>query len=871
MEQDLRARLADAKRALAEEHETCREAVRTSGKRVEEAQQLVARLASELEGPSQQHQRRNRRARKFTRRQAALERMTTLSGEEQMTLCTVRPDACLTVVVVLESTFREAYAAGIVGRIKGLQLQLGIERVSFAHSAQTLHHKNLRQPHPKLGGHHGPRSPELAIEPIHKDKRLSLRLPPEDERLRVVLTAWSAAWAGRALRQIVGSVWVSIAQAWVVVDAGVVDWLRVKQASLVSDAVVRPTEGEVPQTLAREPFQTYCALLANAMPRCTWTSRTVLVDLRLTSAWFSDAAQEKLNVIEATARALQKKTIRGNMCLSDWVLAKYTFPALWEQYNVLVTIDITSTLQHGSGPGCAGPRPRFRLLGTVAESLRDAAAFLFNAEASKLSIKGWAKHNCPSGVAKLGWDLHSRSHVPVESSMWDPKVLLSPRLHGLLGKIGILICLKSEEGYEAHLACCHAEGEDRVRFLQQLPHWMTADDSDIDKGLIEDALEWPAELGACVSSVAVPTRAPAGWVKANDFQPVPAEALRLLDSLSDCPAILSITYLYQAGSHPSAKLHWWPHILVAGKQDLVAQIKGMVAAQFGVALQLEQQINEMKKRNDELQRRNELHKARDEMQKALQPSFEVSFGFTEEVLAGVYEHLQHSVSMSAEVPVHSLRFTHQTVNSDFAFGEDHENSQESIFRLFHMLFTGQLQITELGEPLHVFLHRGPDHRWGLYSRNNRRLLALCLLQSLRRDEEVWVPCIIHRDDSTEPSPQRGLTLQQWFEKGYDGGAGLRIDARSTRANHRGYPIFDPAKTTLRVLGSVLQHSRSASGTERMHLQHLLDRLHPRADDEDTLTISSGRSTAQVRAHSHSPDRRGRWHSKGRGKGKHSAR
>ena len=32
------------------------------------------------------------------------------------------------------------------------------------------------------------------------------------------------------------------------------------------------------------------------------------------------------------------------------------------------------------------------------------------------------------------------------------------------------------------------------------------------------------------------------------------------------------------------------------------------------------------------------------------------------------------------VPVAVLRFTHHTVNGDFAFGEDHENRQESIFK-----------------------------------------------------------------------------------------------------------------------------------------------------------------------------------------------
>ena len=34
------------------------------------------------------------------------------------------------------------------------------------------------------------------------------------------------------------------------------------------------------------------------------------------------------------------------------------------------------------------------------------------------------------------------------------------------------------------------------------------------------------------------------------------------------------------------------------------------------------------------------------------------------------------------VPVQALRFTHRSVNADFAFGDNHENNQESIVKLF---------------------------------------------------------------------------------------------------------------------------------------------------------------------------------------------
>ncbi|CAE7301806.1 unnamed protein product [Symbiodinium sp. CCMP2592] len=86
------------------------------------------------------------------------------------------------------------------------------------------------------------------------------------------------------------------------------------------------------------------------------------------------------------------------------------------------------------------------------------------------------------------------------------------------------------------------------------------------------------------------------------------------------------------------------------------------------------------------------------------------------------------------LPVLALRFTHKAVNAHFAFGEEHENRQESIFKLFMGLFMGNLKPEEL-EPLYVFKHEGPDGTVGLYSRNNRRLVALLMFQA--RDSEIW--------------------------------------------------------------------------------------------------------------------------------------
>ena len=61
------------------------------------------------------------------------------------------------------------------------------------------------------------------------------------------------------------------------------------------------------------------------------------------------------------------------------------------------------------------------------------------------------------------------------------------------------------------------------------------------------------------------------------------------------------------------------------------------------------------------------------------------------------------------VPVAVIRFTHHTVNAELAFGEDHENRQESIFKSVDGLFRGDLQPRDLA--LDVFLHDGPDVVW----------------------------------------------------------------------------------------------------------------------------------------------------------------
>jgi hypothetical protein len=214
-----------------------------------------------------------------------------------------------------------------------------------------------------------------------------------------------------------------------------------------------------------------------------------------------------------------------------------------------------------------------------------------------------------------------------------------------------------------------------------------------------------------------------------------------------------------------------------------------------------------------------------------------------------------ATSSPVMVPLAALRFTHHTINSNLAFGDDHEHSQESLFKLFHLLFEGSLELSDV-EPLHVFLHYGPDKKVGLYSRNNRRLMAMLMLQGVRRDASMRVPCYIHSDEDTSPAPVDGQTMAQWFKRGYDGpgmrspnnnGLGLSIWPRAKQsrtsksrapAKHRGYPIFNHGQAAVHAMGSLIKKAIKTDHLEA--IQHVLDITRTRSigDGEETLTLCS---------------------------------
>ena len=66
----------------------------------------------------------------------------------------------------------------------------------------------------------------------------------------------------------------------------------------------------------------------------------------------------------------------------------------------------------------------------------------------------------------------------------------------------------------------------------------------------------------------------------------------------------------------------------------------------------------------------------------------------------------------------------------------------------------------------MFLQMSPDGDVGLYSRNNRRLLALLMFQAVRRGQLVQVRCRIYKDDDPRPAPTDDpKDLATWCAKG----------------------------------------------------------------------------------------------------------
>ena len=195
------------------------------------------------------------------------------------------------------------------------------------------------------------------------------------------------------------------------------------------------------------------------------------------------------------------------------------------------------------------------------------------------------------------------------------------------------------------------------------------------------------------------------------------------------------------------------------------------------------------------------------------------------------------------VPVFALRFTHRFVNASLAFGDEHGNPQENILKLYEQMFRGRVKLSEI-EPLVVKLPETCGDDVGIRSRNNRRLLALRMLQSSRLDECLKVPCYINTHQDYEQNPK----FREWFDRGDDGTSGWSIKSREGKSKHRCVAIFNNADAAVKGLENLLQRASEKDLPNEhgiSHVQALLKLIKRRPvapgcgdDDEETLTFAS---------------------------------
>ncbi|CAE7758716.1 unnamed protein product [Symbiodinium sp. CCMP2456] len=193
-----------------------------------------------------------------------------------------------------------------------------------------------------------------------------------------------------------------------------------------------------------------------------------------------------------------------------------------------------------------------------------------------------------------------------------------------------------------------------------------------------------------------------------------------------------------------------------------------------------------------------------------------------------------------DIPILALRQTHGHVNASLAFGDDHGNSQESIFKLVEQLFRGRVTPGEM-EPLQVKLPKDAADDLGIRSRNNRRLLAFRALQSWTLDECIKVPCIAR----SHSAYLRDAKFKRWFDKGDDGLSGWSISSREGIAQHRGRPMFNTAVATEIGLRRLVEREKAHADAdwqkiepaERL-LRDIKRRPASKDNDEETLTFGS---------------------------------
>ena len=133
------------------------------------------------------------------------------------------------------------------------------------------------------------------------------------------------------------------------------------------------------------------------------------------------------------------------------------------------------------------------------------------------------------------------------------------------------------------------------------------------------------------------------------------------------------------------------------------------------------------------------------------------------------------------IPVGCLLWTHGRINKQLQF-----RNGKSILSFFDQLFRRDKEPDDVQEPLDIVISQ-EEGLIKLYSTSNRRLLVLLMLQAARRNETVWVRCVIRPQDGKF---REALQTQN---------GGLGVEPFSGLSKHLDNPLWDPCKAALQQI------------------------------------------------------------------------
>lgn len=177
------------------------------------------------------------------------------------------------------------------------------------------------------------------------------------------------------------------------------------------------------------------------------------------------------------------------------------------------------------------------------------------------------------------------------------------------------------------------------------------------------------------------------------------------------------------------------------------------------------------------------------------------------------------VGSTLKVPVHLLRFSQGTVNS-----EAHFRNRESIYQLFDDLWRGAVR--PLDDELKLDIAEPEPGECGFYSADNWRLVALRMLQVVRMDIVVWANCYVLNPGDRKFTEHFSTRCA---------GHGVTPGRAAAVAHHLGAPLFEPpARAAERQVQNLAERHPEAKFLQRVI-----------ARDDDRLTVARSSSASGI--------------------------